>query len=290
MKRTASIFTLSVLALLAGEVSAQIETPAASPLATIKQNVGLMEVAITYSRPGVNERVIFGDLVPYGEVWRTGANQSTKITLSDTVLLEGNLTPPGAYTLATIPGKDEWTIIINKNSEMWGVYEYKAEDDLLRFTVPAQKTQKQVETMTIGFSDLTWKGANVNISWENTLVSFNLEHAGIADQIMASINTTLGGGEASANDYFAAATFMYNTDQDLEKAAKWVNTAVEKYEAQNRNVFWVYHQKAKILSALGNYSEAIKAAEKSKEMAREANNQDYIKLNDKVIAEWKAKK
>jgi hypothetical protein len=287
MKSTASI--LVALFLFAGfhESLSQVRIPQASPLTTVNQKIGLMDASVTYSRPSKKGRVIFGDLVPYGEMWRTGANSSTKLTFGDEVSIEGQKVPAGTYSLFSIPGKDKWTIIINKG-DSWAANSYKREEDVARFDVKPIRTKDAVETFTIDFSDLTNNSANINIYWDRTLVRFKV----MTDEdqkIMASINSTIASGNATANDYNAAASYLFENKKDLNKALEYVNVAIQKFEEQSRNVFWVYHLKAKIQGELRQFGDAIQTAEKSKTLAQQANNNDYIRLNDKFIKQWRPK-
>jgi hypothetical protein len=287
MKSTASI--LVALFLFAGlqESFSQVRVPQPSPLSTVHQKIGLMDASIVYSRPSKKGRTIFGDLVPYGEMWRTGANASTKITFGDEVKIEGQTVPAGTYSIFSIPEKGKWTIIINKG-ESWAAGNYKKEEDVARFEVKPTKTARAVETFTIDFSDLTNNSANINISWDRTMVTFKIT-TDEDQKIMASINSTIASGNATANDYNAAASYLFENRKDLNKALEYVNAAIAKFEEQQRNVFWVYHLKAKIQGQMNQFRDAIQTAEKSKTLAQEAKNNDYIRLNDKFIKEWRPK-
>ena len=265
----------------------QVKMPAPSPLSTVTQNIGLIEASVTYSRPSVKGREIFGELVPYDKLWRTGANASTKVAFSDEVMVEGIKVPAGTYSLLTIPGKKEWTIILNKNTEMWGVSGYEEAQDVARFKVNASDMKKDLETFTINFSDLSYNSADIKMAWANTMVKFRVE-TDVDSKVMASIKETLA-TEAKAGDYLNAATFYYDTKRDMDQALEWINKAIEMYEQENRNIYWVYHRKAKILAALDQYDKAIDIAQKSMEKAKEANNPDYVRLNEKLINEWKKK-
>lgn len=285
MKRKA--FSLIAVALLFTGVQAQVRIPAASPQCTVNQKVGLMEVSIDYSRPSVKDREIFGGLVPYGELWRTGANASTKITFSDNVKLEGHDVPAGTYALYTIPGKDKWTVIIHKNTQLWGASDYNQAEELIRFDVKPSKSDF-TETFTIGFTNLTGSSANIRIAWEKTSVAFKMEVDSDA-KVMAAIEETMASGNASPVDYHGAAAYFYETNRDLNKALEYVDLAIAKFEEQQRNVYWVIHLKAKIQAGLNQFSEAVATAQKSKELAQQADNQDYVRLNDELIKEWQAK-
>ena len=189
---------------------AQLKTPAPSPNATIEQMVGLTQVKIEYSRPGKKDREIFGKLVPYGEMWRTGANASTKIEFDNDIVIGGKEIPAGKYALYTIPGELEWTIIIHKNLENWGVGEYKEADDAVRFTVKTTKLNDVVETLTIDFSHLTSDGAYLNISWANTLVAIVLDSKS-GEKVEKQIKELLIEGP-SAGTYYGAARYYLDND------------------------------------------------------------------------------
>lgn len=267
--------------------SAQIEMPAPSPLSTLTQEVGLMEIKVVYSRPGAKGRKIYGDLVPFGKSWRTGANASTKISFTEDVTIEGNEVPAGEYALFTIPGESEWTIILHKNANLMGTggENYNKSEEAARFTVKPSKLAETVETFTISIGDITMNSATVSILWENTAVEFLVESE-VDKEIMANIDQALNNIEKNnANLYNQAASYYYETGKDLDKALEWVNKAV----SANPEAFWMAHLKAKILAKQGNKKEAIKAAEEAKKVAQAANNSDYVRLNEKLIEEVKKK-
>lgn len=278
------VFALAMLT-FAWQAEAQIEMPAASPSASFSQKVGLTDVKITYSRPSAKGRTIFGGLVPYGELWRTGANAATKLEFSDDVKIGGKEIKAGTYSLFSIPGESEWTIIINKNPNQGGTGQYKQEEDAARFTVKPSKTGYKFETFTIGIDNVQGESADIQIIWENTLVSFPLE-VEVDSRVMASIDRSL---KVSPNAYFQAASYYHDTGKDLNQALEWITLAVNEYEKANQNVFWVYRKKSLIEADLKKYKEAIATAEKSKKMAQEAGNQQYVKFNEDSIAEWKKK-
>lgn len=267
--------------------SAQIKMPAPSPLATVTQEVGLMEIKIVYSRPGSKGRKIYGDLVPFGKSWRTGANSSTKISFTDEVTIKGNKVPAGEYALFTIPGEREWTIILHKNTNLMGTGgdNYKQEEEAARFTVPTKSLAEPVETFTISVDNISMNSADVSIAWEKTAVTFTVETE-IDSQIMANIDQSLKSiDQNNGNLYFQAATYYYETGKDLNKAHEWVNKAV----SSNPKAYWMAHLKAKILAKQDKKKEAIEAAETAKKIAQEGNNADYVRLNDKLIKELKKK-
>jgi len=258
----------------------QIKIPAASPTFELNGTVGLSKVKVVYSRPSTKGRVVFGDLVPYGEVWRTGANSSTKLSFDQTVSLEGNSLEAGDYALYTIPGTDEWTIIISKNTELWGAQGYDEKDDILRFNVPAKSVSSHYESFTISFSDFTMNSAYLNMKWEKSKAKFKIEQD-IDPQIMAQIKEQVIDSEPeNAGVYYQAANYYFTTDKDNKMALDFINKAIEG--GQDR--YWIYHLKAKIQARLGMKMEAETTAKKSIEKAREAGNMDYVRLNEKLIA------
>jgi tetratricopeptide (TPR) repeat protein len=266
---------------------AQLKMPAPSPLARIEQAVGLAQVNIEYSRPGVKDRKIFGGMLPYGELWRTGANAASKITFSEAVIIEGQEVPAGSYAIFSIPGKEEWTIILNKDLNAWGEGAYDQSKDQVRFKAKPKTLGHHVENLTFTFDELTLTGGKVILMWEKTMVEFPLETKA-EEQVMAQIDKAMN-PSVDANTYFQSATFYWQTGKDLNQALEWINTAVTEFEKQNRKVYWVYHTKANIEAELGKLNEALKTAEKSKAMADEAGNQHYVRLNEKLIEQVKTR-
>lgn len=282
MKKYLLLLSMTVLSLGA---FAQIKTPQPSPVSTVKQEFGLGEVSFTYSRPAAKGRVIFGDLVPYDKLWRTGANASTKITFSDEVMIEGNKLAAGEYALYTIPGKAEWTVIFYKNLTLWGLGnpgDYKESDEALRVKVKPQTTAHTTENFTISISDVAATSANLNLEWEKTKVTLKLA-TDIDAKVQSSIEKTLN-PKPSANAYYSAASYYFENNKDLNKALEWVNVAI----SQRADAFWMVHLKAKILKKMNNTAAAIEAANLSKDIANKAGNADYVALNDKLIAEMTA--
>lgn len=264
-----------------GALSAQsLKIPTASPLQTVKQSFALSEISLEYSRPSAKGRVIFGEVVPFGKVWRTGANASTKITFGEEVKVEGNTIPAGTYALYTIPNKDSWEIIIYKDLTLGGnVANYKKENDVAHFTVKPKALNEQVESFTINFSSLENNSLNVELSWEKTRVSFRVE-ADIDAKIMKDIENSI---VKDNRPYFQAANYYYETGKDLNKANEWVDKAIEA----NPKAFWIVMLKAKIQTKQKDSKGAIATAEKVIALATEAKNDDYVAMAKKVIAENK---
>ncbi|MXV50170.1 DUF2911 domain-containing protein [Pedobacter sp. HMF7647] len=258
---------------------AQLKLPQPSSGQTISQDLGLGKVNITYARPNVKGRTVFGGLVPYGEVWRTGANSATTIEFTDNVSLAGHAVAPGTYGLFTIPGKSEWTIILNKTAKQWGAYEYKKEDDVLRFTVKASTVSPAVETFTIQFSDVKEKTANMDICWDKTKVSVPLS-TDIDVKVMANIEEAMKGEK---KPYMQAAMYYYDNNKDMKKALEWVNEA----DKANPKEFYIKYWKARILLKNGDKQGAIATAQEGVQLAKDAKTDEYVRLNESVIAQAK---
>ncbi len=256
----------------------QIEMPQASPAATIAQKIGLTDVKIEYSRPSTKGRKIFGELVPFGQVWRTGANAATIITFSTDVKIEGNEVPAGSYAIYSIPDRNEWTIILSKNTKLWGAVGYNQEDDYLRFKVKPGKTGQKYETMEVGFVDMTDTGATVSIKWEQTRVRFRIE-TDVDPIVMAQIRQlVIDQQPTNPGLYYQAANYYFTNNKDMRQALEWINKSVDSDPK-----YWTVHLKAKIELALGMKKEAIESARSSMNMAKEAKNPDYVGLNERLI-------
>jgi len=258
----------------------KLDFPAASPGCTIKQRVGVTDIEVVYSRPGMKGREIFGNVVPYGAVWRTGANAATKITFSTPVKLNGQDVAAGSYALYTIPGEDEWTIILNKGVGKSGT-QYDEKEDVLRFkTKPVQLSDTSIETFTIEFNHILDDSAVINLVWDKTVVPIKME-LDLVSSLLSQIETVMA-SDAKNKPYFQAATFYLNHDQDLKKASAWVDEAIKQNEA-----YYVVHLKAKILAKMGDKDGAIAAAKRSSELATKAKDNAYIKLNADLISSLK---
>jgi len=265
-----------ILSTAAQAEAGKVDFPAASPACTIKQRVGLTDIEVDYSRPSVKDREIFGGMVPYGQVWRTGANGATKIVFSTAVKLNDKEIPAGTYGLFTIPGKDEWTVIINKGAEQWGAYKYDEKADLVRFKATPIAIEKPVDTFTIEFNKIRDDSSFINLIWDKVEVPIKLQ-VDIVDKLVAQIEAVMSSNEPK-KPYFQAAMFYYNHGQDLQKAKKWVDLALAEREAH-----YMLYLKAEILAKLGEKDAAIATAKKSSEMAVKANDLGYVKLNDDLI-------
>lgn len=258
---------------------AQLKTPAPSPTQTIKQDFGLGSIELSYSRPGVKGRKIFGDIVPYGKVWRTGANNATTITFGDEVTIGDTKVPAGKYGLLTIPDKDNWVIIISKQTDVTSPAAYKVEQDVVRVTVPVKKTKDAAETFTMQFTDIKPTSCALHMTWAKSAVVLPIATE-IDSKIMANISAAM---KTEKPPYFQAAMYYMDNGKDLNQALAWFNKAAE----ENPKAFWVQHQWANCLAKLGKKTEAKAAATRSRELAVEAKNDDYVKLNDKLLATLK---
>lgn len=259
-------------------IAQQIQMPQASPTASISQKIGLTDVLIEYSRPSTKGRKIFGELVPYGEIWRTGANGATIITFNTPVKIEGNDLAAGAYALYSIPDKSDWTIIFSKNTKLWGAVGYNKEEDALRFKVKPGKTGQRYETMEINFVDMTDTGASVSLKWETSRVKFRIETE-VDDIVMKQIkDMVIDKDPQNPGLYYQAANYYFTNNKDMNQAYEWIVKSVDSDPK-----YWTMHLKAKIELALGKKKEAIDSATKAMEMAREAKNPDYVGLNERLI-------
>jgi len=269
---TALIYTIAV----AG--SAQLRTPAPSPTQTLKQDFGLSSIELIYSRPGMKGRKIFGDLVPWNKVWRTGANNATRIKFNDDVTFGGQPLKAGEYAIYTVPGENEWEIIINKGSANWGT-EYKQEDDIFRVKAKPIKLEQPVESFTMQFANVKPTSTDLRIMWDRTAVAVPIT-TDIDKKVMAQIDNLI---KKDNRPYFQAAMYYLDNGKDLNQSLLWFDKAIE----QNPNGYWIYHQKANALAKLGKKAEAKTVAQKSMDLAREQKNDDYVKLNEKLIADLK---
>jgi hypothetical protein len=279
-----SFYVMALVAMLSfSAVTAQtLKTPAPSPTQTVKQSFALGDIIVEYSRPSVKGRTIYGDLVPYGKVWRTGANASTKLTFSDDVKIEGKDLKAGTYALYTLPNKDSWDILIYSDVTLNGnVSAYKPENEVLRVSVKPTSLSSKVETFTINLADVTSTSTVLELLWDKTRVPVKIT-ADIDAKVMKSIETSLA---TDSRPYFQAANYYYENDKDLNQALVWVNKAVE----QNPKAFWVLMLKSRIEYKLKDNAGATATAEKVVALAKEAQNEDYVKMGEKMIADAKKK-
>ena len=258
---------------------AQLKTPAPSPTQTIKQDFGLSTVELSYSRPAMKGRKVFGELVPFGKVWRTGANQATTLTFGEEVIIGGKKIPAGKYGLLSIPDKNSWTLIISKQTDVTSPAAYKEDMDVVRVTAETMKTKDNVESFTMQFADVKPTSCALHIMWEGTAVALPIT-VDVETKVMGQIDQLMN---KDNKPYFNAAMYYMDNGKDLNQALSWFDKAVE----MQPTAFWMHHQRANCLAKLGKKAEAKVAAEKSKELATTAKNDDYVKLNEKLLADLK---
>lgn len=266
---------------------AQVQTPAASPAGSVSTTVGLTDIKIEYSRPKAKNRKIFGEgagaLVPYGAIWRTGANQGTKITFSDDVKVEGTTVPKGEYLILTWPGANEWTVSLYKDVKLGGSTDkYDATLDAVKFKVKPEKLTEKVETFTINIGDISddSKSAKVQLAWENTSVKFTIG-VDYDAKVMKSIESNT---KVNPSNYYQAAVYYLENNKDLNKALEWINLALKD---QQSPPFWMTYQKARIQKALGDKKGALETATASLAASKTANNRDYQMMNEELIKSLK---
>ena len=262
-------------------IEAQVKTPQSSPKAIIQQSVGLTDVEIEYSRPSARGRAVFGNLIPFGKVWRTGANENTTISFSDDVLIDGKTLKKGKYSLYTVPKIESWEMIFYKTTDNWGnPEEWKEENVALRATVKPETLNKSVETFTIGISGLDNNFAYLEISWENSFAALKFE---VPTQKKATANIEKALSGPTSADYFAAAQFLFQSNGDNAKALEYVNKSLEMAKDKP---FWYNRLKSLVQAKLGDKKGAIDSAKASLAAAEQAKNQDYVKMNKDSISEW----
>lgn len=265
-------------------ISGQIKSPQPSPTATITQKVGVSNISVEYSRPGAKEREIFGGLVRYGKMWRTGANKATKITFDENCVFGGAKVKKGSYSLFSIPGDKEWTVVLNKNTELWGVGEYDEKNQVCSIVAKVIETKDFTESFTIDFGTFQSFSAIMSLKWANTKIDIKTESLA-AKKIEKQYLELLTKGP-SANDYYNGAKFFADNTSEHEMALEWINTAIEK----RPDAFWMQFHKARILKQMGNNKESISVAEEVIALAKEKKDDyGYIKRSEDLIKSMKSK-
>ena len=276
MKKLLFAFSLLCAANIA---TAQLKMPAPSPTQTIKQDFALGSIELTYSRPSIKGRKVFGDLVPFNAVWRTGANAATIIKFNDAVEIGGKKIDTGSYALYSIPNDGSWDIILNKGITNWGSDGYKQSDDVVRFKVNTMKMRDAAESFTMQFANITPERCELHIMWDKTAVAIPIT-ALIKDRMRASLEKAMMGEK---KPYWNAAQFYNEYDKNSVKALESINGAVE----QNPKAFWMWLYKAKIEKDMGDKKAAMASSQKSLGLAREAKNEDYVKMNQDLMKKLK---
>ena len=273
--------------ILSLSINAQVKTPQPSPSAKLEQVVGLTDVSVEYSRPAMRGRTIFGDLVPYDKMWRTGANANTKITFGDDVVIDGTTLKAGTYAIFTKPGMESWEVIFYSDASNWGTpKEWDETKVAARTTAKSYAMEYDVQSFTISIGDLTSESAVVAFLWEKTYVPVKFE-VPTDSKASASIEKAMAG--PGAGDYYSAAVYYLQEGKDLNKALNWMDKAITMRKAESKDgkePFWMMRQKSLVHAKMGDKKNAIKAAKRSLELAEEAGNADYVKMNKDSLKEW----
>lgn len=265
-------------------VQAQVKAPQPSPTAKLEQKVGLTDITIEYSRPGVKGRKVFGGLVPYGELWRTGANKNTIITFSTNATIDGQTLKAGSYAIFTKPGEESWEVYFYKDTNNWGVpKEWDETKVALKTTAKSYPVPFNVETFAMDINNITNNGGHLEFIWEKTYVAVPFT-VPTDEGVLASINEVMSG--PSVNDYYAAATYYLESNKNIEKAMEWIDKAVEMTKDQPR--FWILRKQALIHAKAGDKKGAIAAAKASLKLAEKEGNKGYVKMNQDSLKEWGA--
>lgn len=277
MRKTYLLVATMLLACLSYKSYAQVpRIPEASSTQTIIQDFGLGKITITYSRPNVKDRKTFGGIIPWGEVWRTGANAATTITFTEKVLIEGNSVPAGTYSLFSIPEKNEWTIILNKVVKQWGAYSYKQSEDFVRFKIKPLRVSEKRETFTMAFANSTTKATDLYLVWDHTAAAIHLETDDDA-KITANIDELMKGDRKPY--YFNAIQYYYENNKDVDKALGWVYEA-EKIDPKGP---WYKLWESRLLLRKGDKAGAIAAAEAGVALAKASKDDEYERLNKEAL-------
>jgi hypothetical protein len=282
MKNIFNLLLVCASFLLMTDVSAQIKTPAASPSAKLSTTVGLTDITLDYSRPSKNGRKIYGDLVPFDAMWRTGANKNSIITFSDDVMIGGKEVKKGSYAIFAKPGKTSWEVNFYADTENWGTPEKWDVAKVAASVVVTPELVSNTETFTLNIGNVTNESCHLEIVWDNVSVPVKIT-VPTDKKVSANITQVMAG--PSAGDYYNAARYYREAKKDLNQALAWMNKSVE----MGNDKFWVLRQKSLIEADLGNFKDAIATANKSLAMAKEAGNNDYVKMNMDSIAAWSKK-
>ena len=257
---------------IVSSAGAQLKMPALSPTQTLKQEFGVGSIEIKYARPAVRSRKIFGNVVSYGTIWRTGANAATQIRFTDPVMVNGSPLDSGSYVLYTIPNKSEWEIIFNKGLSNWGIDGYKKEEDVLRFTMPVTKLKSSVESLTMQLAAVSPKYCELHLMWDKTAIIVPIT-TDVKPKLKLQLEDALKGDK---KPYWQAAQFYNEYENDSQKALEYVDKAIE----QNKEAYWIWIYKARIQAKLGDKAGALVSSKQSKQLAEKAGNDDYVRMND----------
>lgn len=264
--------------------NAQVTTPAASVHETSKTTVGLTEVSLDYSRPSKRGRVIFGNVVPYGELWRTGANANTTIQFSDDVKIDGQKVKAGKYAIFTIPAEDHWEVFFYNETGNWGnQVEWNNKKIAAKATVKAHALKTTQETFSISIDNITSDSAMLTFAWDDVMTAVKFE-VPTDSKAMASIEETMGAASPKAQDYLSAANYYYKTDRNIKQAKDWIDTGIEMLD---NPAFYQLHAQALIHAKAGDKKSAMKIAKKSLEASKKANDGAYVRMNEELIKQLK---
>lgn len=276
------VLSFILLLFFCWELDAQIKTPASSPIAKAEYTVGLTTVNLEYYRPGKKGRTIYGDLVPFGQMWRTGANKNSMVTFSDDVMINNKEVKAGSYAIFAKPGKSSWDIYFYNETDNWGLPENWEEDKVVAHVNVTPEQVPTVETFTISISDVTNDSGELEIVWDNVRVPVMFK-VPTDKKVMGNINQVMAG--PSAGDYYNSARYYREAGKDLNQALEWMNKSI----SMGNDRFWILRQKSLIEADMGQYKAAIETAKMSLLKAEEAGNSDYVKMNNDSIAEWSKK-
>ena len=274
-----SLFTCFIFFFSTLVTNAQVKLPAPSSTQTIKQDFAMGSVELTYSRPNAKERKIYGDLVPFNKIWRTGANAATRLRFTDPVEIGGKKIDTGSYVLYTIPNIENWEIILNKGINNWGIEGYKETEDVVRFKAEPMKLKNRLETFTMQFADIKPESCSLQIMWDKTVVSIPIT-SNIKERLRSQIEKAL---LTDKKPYWQAAQFYNEYDNNRTKALDYANKAI----AEDPKAYWIYLYKAKMQKENGDNTGAAESAKKSLQLAKEQKNNDYIKMNEALLKELK---
>ena len=257
----------------------QVNLPSTSPTQTVKQDFGMGSIELVYSRPNSKNRTVFGDLVPYGKLWRTGANGATRLTFSIPVEIGGRKIDTGSYVLYTIPAEDNWEIILNKSINNGGVNGYKEADEVVHFTVPSVKTSDKTATFTMQFANIKPESCDLQLIWEKRRVSIQIT-TNIKDKIRRQIDSAMA---TDKKPYWQAAQFYFEYDKNLNRALENVTKAT----GENSKAYYMFLYKARIEKEMGKTAAAMESSKTSLALSKEAKNDDYVRMNEKLQKELK---
>ena len=279
------LILLTFICSLSLSVNAQIKSPQPSTSQTVTQTVGLTNIELSYSRPSMRERNIFGELVPYGKMWRTGANKNTTITFDKDVIIGSKEVKAGTYAIFTKPNAQSWEVYFYSDTSNWGTpAAWENEKVVASIKANVVAMPMEVETFTISFDAITNDSATLGFRWDHTYVAVPISFF-TDTQVTKSIESVMSG--PNAGDYYTAAVYYLNADKDIKKAKNWIDKAIEMRE---NPAFWYYRQQSLIYAKSGDKNGAIKAAKKSLALAKESGNEDYVALNTKSLKAWEGKK